>query len=304
MTTTRDLPPATTREHLGGQALAHGVMIRGRNVAGVAARTSEGGVRTRLLIASPSPLARVPVLRGLTALTGTLNLGAEAAAWASNPASREHSTQAGGTSASSLLFALALWLVLPAGAAELAGPWWGRAIVETVVRIALLVGYLAIAARMGAMQRTFQYHAAEHMAIRGFELGRQLTVPSLRRLESAHPRCGTSFLVALIIVSAVLFPLLGVRPGWWRVASRLVLAPLAIGLAAELVRFEARLDGSRPGRALVAANLALQRLTTRQPDDEQLQVAIAALDTCLEAEGTPRTSGQRIDAIGRPTRRV
>jgi uncharacterized protein YqhQ len=155
------------------------------------------------------------------------------------------------------------------------------------------------------MQRTFQYHAAEHMAIRGYELGRPLTVPSLRRLESAHPRCGTSFLVALIVVAAVLFPLIGVGPGWWRVASRLVLAPLAVGLASELVRLEARFEGSRPGRALVAANLALQRLTTRPPDDEQLQVAIAALETCLEAEAAPRGPARTIEASTlRRTRRV
>ena len=265
-------------------------MIRGQRAAGVAVRDHDGHVHaTALRIpAVGRRLRAIPLIRGLIAVGETVSVGATASAWAQDPRPRgatEVHARASASTAPFVWFALVLWLfapglvafALPLGAAP-------QAVLEGALRLGLLAGYLVLGARAAGMRRAYQYHAAEHMTLRALELGIERTVPAVRRLEWAHARCGTGFLLALAVVAALVFPVLGAGPWWWQLGSRVLLAPLAVGLATEAVRLQQRLPPSRPRDWLEASGLALQRLTTRQPDDEQLQVAIAALEACLRAE--------------------
>jgi uncharacterized protein YqhQ len=148
----------------------------------------------------------------------------------------------------------------------------------------LLVGYLWAIGRSDDVRRVFQYHGAEHMAIHAFEEERELTVPAVRRFSREHPRCGTSFLLTVAAISVVVFVPLGGGDLWWRVVSRIALIPLVAAIAYEAIRFAGR-HSSRPViRWLFGLNLLLQRLTTREPDDEQIRVAVTALQHCLEEE--------------------
>ena len=156
--------------------------------------------------------------------------------------------------------------------------------VEGVVRLGLLLGYIRLIGRSPEVRRVFQYHAAEHKAVQALEQGRELSVQSVRRLPKEHPRCGTSFLLTVAVVAAIAFMFAGGEPPWWRFASRIVLIPVVAAVSYEAIRFGGLHLGNALVRTLFAANLALQRLTTREPDDEQIQVAIASLNAALDAD--------------------
>ena len=148
----------------------------------------------------------------------------------------------------------------------------------------LLVGYVWNAGRSPQVQRVFKYHGAEHMAIQAYEQGLPLTPPSVRRFDKEHPRCGTSFLLTVVVVSMVVFLPFDGGPLWWRLGSRLALVPVVAAVSYEAIRLGGRYAAIPVVRWLFSANIALQRLTTRVPDDEHVQVAIAAVERCLEAE--------------------
>ena len=156
--------------------------------------------------------------------------------------------------------------------------------IEGVVRLGLLLGYIRLIGRSPEVQRVFQYHAAEHKAVQALEQGRELSVQAVRRLPKEHPRCGTSFLLTVAVVAAIVFMFVGTEPLWWRFVSRLVLIPVIAALSYEAIRFGGLHLGNAVVRTLFSANLALQKLTTRDPDDEQIQVAIASLNAALEVE--------------------
>ena len=149
--------------------------------------------------------------------------------------------------------------------------------IEGVIRLALLVGYIWAIGRNQEIGRVFQYHGAEHMTIHAHEQGRELTVPTIRRYPKEHPRCGTSFLLTVGVVAIFVFALLGDPPLWWRLTSRIVLVPAIASIAYEAIRFAGFHQERTIVRWLFAPNIALQWLTTRVPDDEQIQVAIASL---------------------------
>ena len=292
-------PAIRARANYGGQAVVEGVMIRGPRAVATAVRKPDGeiAVRSRLLGGVYSPrLRRIPLLRGVLVLWETLALGISALTWSSAVANDEVDEQgeakplgaAGWTFlALMLLIALAVFFAGPVAATAWLERRFPSPLViafEGVLRIGLLIGYIWLIGRSQEVARVFQYHGAEHMTISAFEHGRELSVQAIRRFPKEHPRCGTSFLLTVAVIAAVAFILVGAEPLWWRFVSRLALVPLIAGGAYEAIRFAGnRLD--RPlVQALFSANIALQNLTTRPPDDAQIQVAIASLEAVLEEE--------------------
>ncbi|MDA0364916.1 MAG: DUF1385 domain-containing protein [Chloroflexi bacterium] len=278
----------------GGQAVIEGVMIRGPRSMAVAVRAPDGEILTRaerLGGLYTGPLRRVPLVRGVVVLWETMALGFRALMWSSAVAAEdldEHGepkplgalTWAG--TLLTLAIALAFFFAGPTAATawldRFVGATWITTLIEGALRLALLLGYIWLIGRSSEIARVFQYHGAEHMTIRAFEDERELRVPVIRRYRKEHPRCGTSFLLTVAVIAVVVFVFVGGSPLWWRFASRIVLIPFVAGVAYEVIRFGGSHTEVPLVRLLFAGNLALQRLTTRVPDDEQIQVAIASLE--------------------------
>lgn len=274
-------------------------MIRGARAMSVAVRAPDGGIQCRSEALGgiyTSPLRRVPLVRGILVLIETTVLGAKALTWSSAVAAGEVDDDG---QPSALTWAERLFLVLTmlvAVVAFFAGPvlataWlydriatWGVLAIEGGIRLVLLLGYIWAIGRSDDVRRVFQYHGAEHMTIAAYEDDRDLTVPAIRRYPKEHPRCGTSFLLTVAFVSIVVFAFAGTDPLWWRIGSRLVLVPLVAAVSYEAIRFAGFHQRWPFVRLLFAGNIALQRLTTRPPDDEHIQVAIRALDEVRRAE--------------------
>jgi len=289
------------RRVYGGQAVIEGVMMRGPSAVAVAVRRPDGEIVSyaeRLSGLFTTRLRNVPLLRGVAVLAESLILGARALGWASDVASEESDGREPpeplGLSgwlglfltmgiASAVFFLgpvlATFWLDGPLGS-----PWWSL-LIESALRLVVLIGYVWLIGQSEEIQRVFQYHAAEHQTIHAHEHGPELSVPAVRRYPPEHPRCGTSFLLTVAVVSAVIFVFTGADPLWWRFASRLLLIPLVAGLSYEAIRFGGLHDGWPLVRSLFTANLMLQRLTTRTPDDEQIQVALEAFRQVRRLEG-------------------
>ena len=272
----------------GGQAVIEGVMMRGVRVLAVAVRSPDQRIviQTRPLSRLyRGRLSRLPFLRGLLGLWDAVGLGWQSLSFSANVAAGDETQFEGplawGTMAVSLGLGLGLFFLAPAVAAQWVerglglNAWWGN-VLEGLVRLALIVGYLWLIGRLPDVKRLFGYHGAEHKTIHAFEAGADLTPASVARFPLAHPRCGTAFLLTVVVFSILLFALLGPLPIWARLASRLLLIPVVAGLAFEYIRFTARHLSNPLVRLLILPNLALQRLTTREPDATMLEVAIAA----------------------------
>ena len=181
------------------------------------------------------------------------------------------------------------WLDGPLGLGSLGrtGAWLSN-LLEGLIRLAILVVYLVVVGRMPEIRRVFSYHGAEHKTINAFEGGAELTPENVSKYTLVHPRCGTSFILTLVLISVLFFSLLGPLPLLWRLLTRLLLLPVVSGLAYEYIRFAARhMDNSAFIRALIKPNLALQKLTTREPSEDMLEVAIKAFTLMYEAEQKP-----------------
>jgi uncharacterized protein YqhQ len=189
----------------------------------------------------------------------------------------------------SLIFGLGLFFLAPAGLASLGETWlglnpWLGSLLEGLVRLGLIIGYLWAIGFMPDIRRLFGYHGAEHKTIHAFEAGAELTPESVARFPLEHPRCGTAFLLTVVVFSILLFAALGPLPLWARLVSRIVLIPVVAGIAFEYIRFTARHLSNPLVRVLIIPNLALQRLTTREPDTSMLEVAICAFKAMRSQE--------------------
>lgn len=289
---------------MGGQAVIEGVMMRGPTVWGVARRLPDGEI---VHLDGPVPtwaqrVRNVPVVRGAVALVETMALGLRALRWSAAQEDEEGADAPSDrrlalTTAAVLLVFTAVFAVVPAAVAraatDLVGVEWLFGPVEALLRLGLFVAYVVAIGRSPAVRRTYQYHGAEHMAISAYEHGAPMDVESLRRFSTRHARCGTDFLLLVVVVSVVVF---SVAPsGSWPllVATRVVGLPLVAGLAYEVLRL-ARVRPDNPVvHLLTAPGLALQALTTRPPEDDQLEVAAAALELVvgLEPDGEPDGGG-------------
>jgi uncharacterized protein YqhQ len=281
----------------GGQAVLEGVMMRGLRQATVAVRNPTGEIVFKhepLNVKRRHVWENLPFLRGVLMLWDALNLGIRALNFSATVAlGQEEEPPSGlattGALAISLLFAIGLFFVLPAFLAGLAERLGAtpllREIIQGLIRLLLFLGYIMAISRMPDIQRVFGYHGAEHKTINAYEAGEPLTVDSVRRFTLIHPRCGTSFLLVVFIVSFVVFAFVRGLPFWLRLLSHIPLIPVIAGVTYELLRLSAANYHRAWVRKLVAPSLALQRLTTREPDDSMIAVAIAAVLPVLAADG-------------------
>jgi uncharacterized protein YqhQ len=287
--------------YYGGQAVLEGVMMRGRDRASVVVRAKDGRLVTHTELLSGgiyrSRLARVPLVRGLVMLWEMLVLGTRMMLFSANVQARGEieadipKPLVATMLTVSLVFAVGVFFVLPLLLARAGGRVWRGSLAanlaEGLVRLVLFVGYLALIGQLGQMRRVFQYHGAEHKTINAYESGAELTPASVRRFSTIHVRCGTAFLLWVVVISIFVFSLLGHPALLVGIGARIVLVPLIAACGYEVLRLGARFYHVGPVRAILQPGLWLQRLTTREPSDDQLEVAIAALRPVLEADGVP-----------------
>jgi uncharacterized protein YqhQ len=288
----------------GGQAVLEGVMMRGPSNWSVAVRKPDGDIaHVSRNIESPMKrhvLARLPVVRGIFALGESLTIGFRALAISANYAAQEEGDESDEAPkelsraqlffafAVAIGFAIALFKVTPALLTNLlpidrTGPF---VIVEGLIRVTIFVLYLSLISLLPDLRRVFQYHAAEHKAINALEAGDELVPERVQRYSLIHPRCGTAFLLWVMVIAIFVFAFFG-RPAWyWLIATRILLLPLIAGLAYELIRFAGKHTGNRVLMTLLAPGLWLQRLTTREPTLDQIEVSIRALQEVLRVERT------------------
>ncbi|HWH45878.1 MAG TPA: DUF1385 domain-containing protein [Thermoleophilaceae bacterium] len=289
---------------IGGQAVLEGVMMRGVSTWAVAVRkpVEEGSEELGEIEISSEPLvsfskrhriARLPVVRGVVALGESLKIGFKALGISANAQVPEGEQEIGGgawagTIAVSLAFAIGLFFLLPAGLTNLFADDIPNSVVfvviEKLVRITIFLAYLWLISRMRDLQRVFEYHGAEHKTISCYEAGLPLTPENAQGFSRFHPRCGTSFLLIVMIISVFVFAPLGKLDWHWLFISRVVGIPLVAGLAFEIIKVFGRNRQKRWARILMWPGIQLQRLTTREPDLHQLAVAIAALEAVLAVE--------------------
>jgi len=280
----------------GGQAVIEGVMMRGARGVAVAMRApnQEIIIHTEPLSGIyKSKITKIPFLRGLVALWDALGLGIRALTISANVQTGEDEKIEGPTLYLTLAFSLALgiglFFLLPATVGQLTerffhwNSWWSN-LLEGVARLALLISYIWAIGQMPPVRRVFSYHGAEHKTINAYESGVELIPENVTKSSLEHPRCGTAFLLTLVVMSIILFSLLGPLPFGWRLASRILLLPVLAGLAYEYIRWTAKHMDSRLVRMLVAPNLSLQHLTTREPSLEMLEVSIAAFNAMRTQE--------------------
>jgi len=282
----------------GGQAVMEGVMMRGSRTMAVAVRQPDGHI---LLHSEPldpriylSRLSKIPFLRALTGLWDVLVLGIRTLFYSAQVAlGPEEDVQfsgpiAWGTVAVSFAVGIGLFFVGPLLLVGLIDRYLTSDllsnVVEGLIRLAIFVAYLWLIGLVPEIRRVFAYHGAEHKTINAYEAGARLIPEEVARYSTAHYRCGTAFLLSVLVISILIFALLGRPPMLLRLLSRILLIPVVAGVAYEYLRFTNRYRRSPLIRALAAPNLALQRLTTRQPEPEMLEVAIAALTRVLETE--------------------
>jgi uncharacterized protein YqhQ len=252
----------------------------------------------------------VPVLRGVVALYESLKIGFKALGISANaqlpPDEQGEDQEIGGaawagTIAFALLFAVGLFFLLPAFATNLFKDSIPNSIVfvviEKLVRISIFLLYIWLISRMRDLQRVFQYHGAEHKTISCYEAGLDLTPENAQRFSRLHPRCGTSFLLIVMIVAIFLFAPIGLPAWYWLVLSRILGVPLIAGISFEIIKFAGRNRRKRWVRAVMWPGLMLQKLTTREPDLEQLAVAIAAMDAVLAVETPGEHSAEEIVGV-------
>ena len=290
---------------VGGQAIMEGVLMRSPNFWGMAVRTPTGGLDLRAerfrSVTRRSRLFRLPIIRGALSLGETLWLGMKALTLSTNVALGEEEDLSKKEIAGTLIFAMVLgfglFLVAPVLGTKGIGALLGESIqnsllfnlIEGVIRIAIFIAYLlGITLISRDVKRFFAYHGAEHKAIKVYERGEELVPENARKLDTSHVRCGTSFVLYVLVLSILVFSLLGVEGWLFMVLSRLIVIPLVAGIAFEFIMWSARHRENRIVRMLIWPGLQLQKLTTREPTDDQVEVAMASLKKVLSMEEEAR----------------
>jgi uncharacterized protein YqhQ len=311
---------------VGGQAVLEGVMMRGVSTWAVAVRKplpeqlegkdgldpeeaalGEVEVQSFPLVSwtKRHKALRWPIIRGVVALVESLNIGFKALGISANAQLPEDEEPISGgmwagTIVLSMMLAVGLFFVIPVGLTSLIKDELGSAflfwLVEGVLRTAIFLGYIWLLSKLRDLRRVFEYHGAEHKTISCFEAGLELTPENAQRFSRLHPRCGTSFLLIVMIVAIFVFAPLGLPAWYWLVLSRIVGVPLIAGISFEVIKFAGRNRRKPWVRTLMWPGLQLQKLTTREPDFDQLAVAIAAMNAVLEVEDPRNASAE--DRVG------
>jgi uncharacterized protein YqhQ len=288
---------ATDQQHFyGGQAVVEGVMMRGRDVWAIAVRKPDATIHVEShdinSIAARHALLRKPGLRGVIAHGQALVIGFRALSISARESAPEEEQLSSRQMAISMTVAavifLGIFIVLPAVAFRWVGHHIGSSVVvnalEGVFRVLLFLAYLVIIGRTKEIRRVFEYHGAEHKTIAAFEHRDPLDREHVERYSTLHVRCGTNFLLLVMVITIFVFAVFG-NPGiWWRIGSRIVAIPIIAGLAFELLRLGARFPNSLVMRGLMTPGLWLQKITTQRPDEAQIDVAIAAFNEVLRRE--------------------
>ena len=287
---------------IGGQAVIEGVMMRGPELTATAVRTPEGKIeinsRPVNSISDRYPVLKKPLLRGCVSLIESLVIGIRSLGYSAQMAGEEEEQlsdrELAGTIAFAFVLAAVLFIAIPTGAAKLfhsvtEDPVFLN-LMEGLLRLFIFIAYIVGISRMKDIQRVFQYHGAEHKTIACFEAGEALTVENAMKHTRFHKRCGTSFLLIVMLVSIFVFAFLGWPSLIERIVSRIVLLPVVAGISYEIIRFSANSDNCLLGWA-VKPGLWLQRLTTREPEPDMLEVAIESAKAVLPADKIPAGSG-------------
>ena len=280
----------------GGQAVIEGVMIRGQNHISVAVRRPDGTIAIQMQPLSPlftGRLRKLPLVRGVIVLIETLILGMKALSFSANVGMEAEGEELSkgamaGMIAFSLLFAVGLFFLVPVFASKalegVLGSDLASNIAEGAIRLGLFFAYIVLIGRMSEIRRVFMYHGAEHMTVHAQERGDPLEIEAVRKYPTAHPRCGTAFLLVVMVVSILAFIFVGREPFWWLITSRVVLIPFIAAVSYEMIRFSGFHSANPLVKLITGPSLALQALTTRQPDDDQIEIAIAAMQHTLDAD--------------------
>ena len=280
----------------GGQAVIEGVLMRGQKAFAIAMRDPDGKIvlhEEKLANVYRSRITKTPFLRGIILLWDALGLGMRALTISANTQTGEDEKLEGWplylTIGVSLTLGIGLFFLLPAGVGSLAehllgwNVWWNN-LLEGVVRLLLLVGYIWAIGFMPDIKRLFGYHGAEHKTINAYEAGAELTPESVAKFPLEHARCGTAFMLTLVLLSILVFTALGPLPVFWRLVTRILFIPVLAGIAVEYIRWTANHLDSKIVQWMIKPNLALQSLTTREPDHAMLEVAIQSFQTMRQAE--------------------
>jgi uncharacterized protein YqhQ len=290
---------------VGGQAVLEGVMMRGVSTWSVAVRKPlpeqirEGGLHGdeaalgEIDVLKRHRFLRLPIIRGVVALGESLTIGFKALGISANAQLPEDEQEISGgvwagTIVAALALAIGLFFVVPVGLTSLIKDELGSSflfwLVEGILRTAIFLGYLVLLSRLRDLRRVFEYHGAEHKTISCYEAGLELTPPNAQRFSRLHPRCGTSFLLVVMIVAIFVFAPIGL-PAWYLlVLTRIVGVPLIAGISFEIIKYAGKHRSHASVRAIMWPGLQLQKLTTREPDLDQLAVAIAAMEAVLAVE--------------------
>jgi uncharacterized protein YqhQ len=286
------------RFNYGGQALIEGVLMRGRDAIAVAFRHPDGRIvwASEPLNSGPHGwrLARAPLVRGLIVLYETLVVGTKWLVRSANLQASDQGVELGRGSVALLLgvtvvVGIGVFFLLPLFIASVTTAniqeAWVQHLVEGLIRVGIFLGYLAFISRTAEIRRVFQYHGAEHMTIHALEAGDPLTTANVRRYPTAHPRCGTEFLVVVIALSIIAFSLVGRQDIGVMVTSRILLIPVIAAIGYELLRLGARYRSNPIVKAIMWPGILVQMITTKEPSDDQIEVAIVSMEQALTADG-------------------
>ena len=279
--------------HYGGQAVMEGVMIRGRKTVTTAVRRPNGelAIKSKALSSIYTGWVRkAPFIRGVIVILEAMVLGIGSLIYSANVALEEEETKLSGSSTwlillFSLAFGVGLFFLVPLFITNLLAPYISSSLVfhlvEGVIRLVIFLGYLWLVAFMPDIRRVFAYHGAEHKTINAYENGVPLEAAEIGKYSTAHARCGTAFLLAVLVIAIIVFALIGRQTVWLMVLSRVLLLPVIASLGYEVTQFGSRHMGNVLVRVMMTPGLWLQSLTTREPDERQIEVAIAALKGAL-----------------------
>ena len=296
------MPKKITDLAVGGQAVIEGVMMRDAHRTATAVRLPNGDIdvetRTVSSIRDRYPVLNLPLIRGSVIMVESLIIGMRALSFSAQAAGEEDEQMTKKEIAMTILFALVLasilFIVIPTGAAHLAAAYTDDPIVfnliEGGIRLMVFLLYIWGISFMGGIRRVFQYHGAEHKTIHCYEAGEALTVENVQKFPRLHPRCGTNFLLIVMVVAIVFHVFFGWPDFWLRILSRLAILPVVAGVSYEIIRFAGRSENHLV-HILITPGLWLQYLTTRPPADEMVEVAIESLKAVLPAEDIPAGSG-------------
>lgn len=296
------MPKKITDLAVGGQAVIEGVMMRDAHRTATAVRLPSGDIdvetRTVSSIRDRYPVLNLPLIRGSVIMVESLIIGMRALSFSAQAAGEEDEQMTKKEIVMTILFALVLasilFIVIPTGAAHLAAAYTDDPIafnlIEGGIRLMVFLLYIWGISFMGGIRRVFQYHGAEHKTIHCYEAGEALTVENVQKFPRLHPRCGTNFLLIVMVVAIVFHVFFGWPDLWLRILSRLAILPVVAGVSYEIIRFAGRSENHLV-HILITPGLWLQYLTTRPPADEMVEVAIESLKAVLPAEDIPAGSG-------------